>query len=339
MQTVKKYTASDFRISASQITKIMGKLSGFTDSDRAKLLELEEKSKSNPLTEKMLEDYDKQMNILNLYTREEISEGEKRPTEKQFKSASEKIDKYEERKKQDVLTVKQREELNALTLKKDAPLELPQGAKTYVEKWVKDFIIYRRKRLIGSKYTKKGNENEDESIDLICDYFNLGFISKNKIRKFAEFIEGECDIELAKCTIDAKNSYTHDTFPVFEKDLPNYDYYGQAQGYMELYDKEYALVAFVLTTASEDIIEREAKNQAWLLGLPEVTFDLYESVRLSMTYDDLDIRTRIKVFRIERNREYIEAVNKRVILCREYAQRLIDEFKENVKSQINLIKP
>ena len=319
-----KLTADNFRVRCSGISKIMGKLSGgLTETKKARLEELREKSKGDPLTEKQRNDYEIWKGL-----GDEISESNKK-----------KLEVLEEKAKKSPLTEKQQEELELLEIEKDKPFEIPQGAKTYVEKWVKDYIVYKRVTHFGNKYTKKGNDVEDESIKLIEKYFDLGFISKNKVRKFADFIEGECDVELSKCIIDAKNSYTHDTFPIFEDTMPNYDYECQMQGYMYLYDKQFALVCYLLTNATEELILKECQNRKWELGLDEVTEELYEEIKRVMTYDDVNIKCRVKVFRVNRNDEYIKAIEDRVKMCREYAKTIIKRFLVEAERQPNLIKP
>lgn len=363
----KKLTANDFRVRCSGISKIMGKLSGgLTETKKLRLDELRLKKESDPLTASQREEYNK---LVSLYsegcngepepenTPEEVEEEKPTLTPSQLKKLELQSAKNEEKRLKTIennkarlseleakiskgsLTDNQKDELEKLEEEKDRPFELPQGAKTYVEQWVKDNVIYKRSTQFGNKYTKKGNDVEDESIELISKYFDLGFIRKNKIRKFAEFIEGECDVELLKCIIDAKNSYTHDTFPIFEYELPNYDYWCQMQGYMDLYGKDFALVCYLLTNATEELILKECANRKWLLGLDEVNEELYNEVKRIMTYDDVNIKCRVKAFRINKDEGYIQAVKDRVVMCREYAEKIIDKFLLESKTQHLIINP
>lgn len=316
-------TYLDFRISASQITKIMGSLSGgFTEVKKLRLEELEEKAKgvNGQLTDKQRVELDE----LNL--KESL-------TTAQEKKRDSLVLKY----KMNPLTEPQQEELKKLKEDRDKPLELPKGAKSYVEKWVKDFIIYKRKFNFQSKHTNKGNKNEDEAIEIFAKKYNLGEISKNKIRKIGEFIEGECDIALFKCIVDTKNSYTHDTFPLFESALPNHDYEGQMQGYMELWDKEFAIVAYVLTSLDEESVLKECQFFCNQNGISEITEEVFEHINTLYNYDDVHPDLRVKCFRVERNRDYIQAVNKRVEMCRDYAKKLIEEFKASRPKQKSIL--
>lgn len=324
MSEVKKLTPQDFKIRASCVNKIMGKLSGFSASDLAELNELEAKSKGSALTDNQV----KELGVLIIQ-----SASEKGLTPAQIK----KKEALEVKEKSDPLTEKQRARYEELLKNKDNPLELSQGAKTYVENWVKENIIYLRKKFFGNKYTKKGNENEDDGIEIVAEYYDLGFISKNEIRKFNPWAEGECDIELRKFIIDVKNSFSFDTFPIFETDIFNKDYWSQLQIYMWLYIKRQAILCYVLTDATEEMIDHECNSRKWILGLDEVTKELYDQVKAEMTYSDLDIRTRIKCFKVEYDPEFIERVKLHVDLCRVYAQEVIDNFKLNLKTQREFI--
>jgi len=110
---------------------------------------------------------------------------------------------------------------------------LSQTAKTYVQ----DLVLeekYGIKKEFSSRYTDKGNEVEDLSIGLVNEVLNYNFIYKNDEFFENEWIKGTPDVNTDEVLIDVKSSWDASTFPWFETEIPNKDYYYQLQGYMWL---------------------------------------------------------------------------------------------------------
>lgn len=259
---------------------------------------------------------------------------------REFEKLKETMKKNEEKGKTPLLTENQQKKYNEYLIKEKVKPELPIGAKTYVRQWVKENIIYKRRKLFGNKYTKKGNDNEDAGIELVAEYFDLGFLTNanDDGRVYGEFIEGICDVKLQNFLIDIKNSYTFDTFPIFETVCPKADYIDQMKGYLHLYKKPFGIICYVLTDSDEEAILKEANSQAWILGLGELTRDVYDQVKETMTYSDIDNRLRVRAFRVDADPDFIKEVETRVVMCREYAKEVIAEFKAMIKLQPDLIK-
>lgn len=212
------------------------------------------------------------------------------------------------------LTVNMSDELRQLNYKFNHP-ELPEGARTFCQKWYKE-QLYSRREVFSSKYTEKGNAMEDGAIDLVADHFNYGLISKNEKWFDNEYIHGTPDLILSDRIIDIKCSWSAFTFPLFDKVNTTYDI--QMQCYMALTGKQMAEVVYCLMDAPEKLIDSEARKQAWALGLDEVPIDLYEQVKADMTYSHLPNHLRIKSFEVKRNDAIIESIYQRVRECREY---------------------
>lgn len=122
--------------------------------------------------------------------------------------------------------------------------ELSQGAKTYVEQLAKEFVFHGYRPFISNKYIEKGNECENDSInllnDLMTDKGEFIEYSKNEERFENEFLTGEMDIisPFEKMTRDTKTSWNLDSFP-FSTDSAlaqtnASDYEWQGRGYMML---------------------------------------------------------------------------------------------------------
>jgi len=201
---------------------------------------------------------------------------------------------------------------------------LGKNGETYCKDWLKG-QIYNRKREINTKYTQKGNEVEDNSIDFISEQLDLGFVLKNE--KFFEndFCQGTPDIIIPELIIDVKNSWDVHTFPAFEKELPNKDYYWQSQVYMELVGIDNYKVVYVLSDTPLHLIEKEAYWYCKNNGYDELDMDILDNFTAKMTYTDIDDKLKYKVFDIQRNQKDIDLIKVRVNECRKF----IDELKNH----------
>jgi hypothetical protein len=90
------------------------------------------------------------------------------------------------------------------------------------------------KKEFSSRYTDKGLQCEDEAISLVNDVLGLGFIFKNEEHFNNDWITGTPDVNTNEILLDIKCSYEAHTFPFFETEIPNKDYFFQLQGYMWL---------------------------------------------------------------------------------------------------------
>lgn len=235
-------------------------------------------------------------------------------TEKQLAT----IKEYEAKPKR---TEKQQAELDRLIAKKTAPPQLGEGAKTYCETWLKE-KLYGRRREFSNKYTEKGNICEPEAIDLYCKV-NNAFAVKNEEYFENEYMTGTPDIVLPDLVADIKNSWDAFTFPLFDSELPNKDYYAQMQVYMCLTGKRKATVNYCLINAPEELIDKEARNVSYKAGLNEVDMDLYDEVRAKMTYDNIPDEFRFKSFEVAYDEKFIADLEHRVRLCRVYIGELL----------------
>ena len=234
------------------------------------------------------------------------------------------------------LTDLQGKELAELQRKKVFP-ELPQTAKSYCQTWIKE-QLYDRHFNFGSKYTDKGNAVEDESIEFIARQLGYsefeiqtGVFLKNNEFFENEFMCGTPDVDLPKLIIDAKNSWDADTFPLFEVELPNKDYYWQGQGYMNLTNKQKYKVIYTLMNTPELIIESEMRRDCYRKGIQFEDAE-YQEYYDNMTYDNVPDNLRIKIFEFDRNDADILAINARVIECRKYIKTVLKQFSQYVQN-------
>lgn len=215
------------------------------------------------------------------------------------------------------LTDNMKIELAELIEKRDAKPQLQDGAKTYLQTWMKE-QLYNRTKEFSNQYTAKGILCEPAAIQFVSEMMGYGLIEKNTERKENEWLTGECDLNLFGIVEDIKNSWDVFTFPLFATELPEKDYYYQLQGYMWLYGKHNAAVNYCLIDAPEEIIDQVARSVSYQAGNTEVDFDLYEEVRVKMTFSDIPNELKLKRFEFDRNETVIQAIKERVELCRIY---------------------
>jgi hypothetical protein len=80
------------------------------------------------------------------------------------------------------LTDRQAQQRDELIAKRDAPIELPEGAKTLIEEAI-DESMYQYKTFLELREMTKGTDMEDESIEL---YNRIFFTNYNKLMEFDE---------------------------------------------------------------------------------------------------------------------------------------------------------
>lgn len=195
------------------------------------------------------------------------------------------------------------------------------------EEWMK-YQLYKKKHEFYSKETDKGNHCEMDSIILIRDHYGYN-ATKNTVTKENDWLIGTCDVDLVKdldLVIDVKNSWSDQTFPLFEKEIPNKDYYAQGNGYMDLWGANNFSVIYTLNDAPDHIIESEARRKQYQLGYEEMELELYQQVEEYLKYSHYPIELRVKRFDFARNQEYIDSVHERVELVRWWIENETDFY-------------
>ncbi len=219
------------------------------------------------------------------------------------------------------LTSTQQAELNRLVAKRDADPELPVGAKTHCKKWFKT-QIYDRRKSFKSIQTDKGNIVEDEAIDLIGEYINDPFLTKEDEAQANDgFIKTRgCDCLQWDAVGDNKSSWDFDTFPLFDP-KPEKKYVYQVNGYLSIYDRPNGWIAYTLMDAPDSIVHKLTEWECRDLGIP-YDLDVFDRIKAHYTYSDYPIELRVKLYRFERDDEMIKAIHDRVKLCRVYIAEL-----------------
>lgn len=175
---------------------------------------------------------------------------------------------------------------------------LSETTKTYVKEWLIEKIYGIRKE-IKSKYLTKGLKLEDTAIDKAIEWLDLPFTIKNE--KFFEddFFCGTPDLIVDNVVYDIKCSWDAFTFPLFENEIPNKDYFYQLQVYMHLTGCKKAVLTYVLLNTPEELTFEDKHN-----------------------YDNMDKKYRIKTFEIDYSEEVIADLQQRVTNIREYLKTI-----------------
>ena len=171
---------------------------------------------------------------------------------------------------------------------------LSKTTKSYIEEWLAGEIYGVRKQ-IKSKYLDKGNAVEDAAIDYASEELGWLFAIKNEEYFEDEYFCGTPDVMLEDKIIDIKSSWDCFTFPLFDEEIPNKDYFYQLQVYMHLTGKRKAQLCYVLMNTPEDLAYGETED-----------------------YTDIDSKYRIKTFDIDYDEEVIEMLQEKVLISRKY---------------------
>jgi hypothetical protein len=199
---------------------------------------------------------------------------------------------------------------------------LSQTTKTYLQELAVQ-EVYNIRKEFSSRYTDKGNEVEELSIALCNDVLGLGFIYKNEEHFSNDWITGTPDVNTNEILLDVKSSWDATTFPFFDTELKNKDYFYQLQGYLWLTNKTEALLCYCLIDTPLQIVEDEIRREHWKASLIEESLDLRAFVQAKHTFGHIPKEKRIKTFRIAKDDEVIEAIKTRIEECREYYNNLI----------------
>ena len=203
---------------------------------------------------------------------------------------------------------------------------LSQTTKSYLQE-LAITEIYGIRKEFSSRYTDKGNEVEDLSIALCNDVLDIGFIYKNEEHFTNDWITGTPDVNTNEILLDVKSSWDATTFPFFDTELKNKDYLYQLHGYMWLTGKEESLLCYCLIDTPLQIVEDEIRREHWKASLIEESLDLRAFVQAKHTFGHIPKEKRLKVFKIARDEQVIEAIKTRIEECRNYYNELLTNLK------------
>lgn len=159
---------------------------------------------------------------------------------------------------------------------------LSAGAKTYC-KLLASQELFGYRKIITSKVLDKGLMVEQDNIEL---YNRVHFTrhTKNTERRTNDWLSGECDIYVpGVCTLDAKSSWSLDTFPILSEDCHDSGYEWQGVAYGILWpDTQYHEVFYGMVDTPDELIkwcsddERAAHKVSHLPPAHRITRIIYQ---------------------------------------------------------------
>lgn len=212
--------------------------------------------------------------------------------------------------------------------------EVPKGAMTHLRKWLLE-RTHNERIPMANKYTVKGNRAEDEAIEFVQEYCpDLGgLLIKNEKFRENDHFQGTWDVITpnGQKIIDIKNSFTAETFPFYEAEIPTKGYEKQVGvGYCSIADAPEGEVIYCLMNASIDEISNEVSRYCYSTGQEE-TEEIFELFKKRMTYDHLEPLQRIKRFSFKRMDKDIELTKKRVEACRVELLSMLNTYRPEFK--------
>ena len=202
---------------------------------------------------------------------------------------------------------------------------LSETAKSYIQDLFKEkeLGIYKD---FSSRYTDKGIQMEDQAIQFASDVLGWDFVVKNETRFNNEWLTGEPDVCTDTLLADIKCSWNGSTFPLFDTELKNKDYYWQLQGYMMLTGHERSELVYCLMDTPPQIIEDEIRRTHWKLCLIEEDLDVRQAVIDTHTFGHIPDEMRVKRFIVEKDEQAFERIKEKVIFARNYYQQLKEQL-------------
>ena len=199
---------------------------------------------------------------------------------------------------------------------------LSETAKTFVT----DVWLYKEfgfAESIKNIYMDKGNECEQDSMDLVTQVITGGFRSRFNTKLQNDYVIGTPDIVLDDCVEDIKTSWNLKTF--FNAELSKM-YYAQAQCYMWLTGKLNYRLIYALVPTPQHIVLNECEKLAYKYGKNYDNEDyIAECQQIQKNNDlikDLPLEKRVKVFEFSFEPAYIENLKGKIEKAREYYHTL-----------------
>lgn len=211
-----------------------------------------------------------------------------------------------------------------MTQPKEKKNLISKTTQSYVEDWIKE-QVYGRTKEFTSKYTEKGKDVEQDSIDFACKMLGLGMMFKNDKMFENDYLIGTPDIILKDEVIEMKNSWDCFTFPLLDLEIPNDLYYWQIQGYLALTGKAKARLIYTLMDTPDHLIKDEIRRYQWKLNMIDVPIEMEQEIYDRMTYAGIPDSQRFKCFEVFRDDLDIKMIYEQVEKCRQYINQIIIE--------------
>jgi hypothetical protein len=200
---------------------------------------------------------------------------------------------------------------------------LGKTGESYCKEWYLK-KTYNRKKDFFSKYVDKGLAVEHVGIEMLGRKLT-DRLWKNDEYFSNEFVEGFPDVIHDDTVWDIKSSWDLFSYPFFDTEIPNKDYFFQLQAYMWLTGLNKAALAYCLIDTPRPLVDQELKKLYYQTGGKSEDWspETYEELYVNYRFDDIPEKDRIKIFEIKRDESVIKQVEKRVKECRTYLETIL----------------
>lgn len=216
---------------------------------------------------------------------------------------------------------------------------LTDSNKTYLDEL---FIgqLYNVQKEVGSKYFDKGIACEQDGLDLLSKTLFKGiFIGKNKEQFKNDYTQGTPDTLVKNNVFDIKNAY--DVF-TFGKASLTWDYLWQVRVYMWLTGKTQGFIFYCLNDMPDFLLAAEEKKMFYSGGFVSMESPEYHNacteLRKKYIYDYMKPEERFKLFPVDFLKEHEEQIIEAVQNARKYLNTKLEEHKNRIEKNQNLIK-
>lgn len=223
------------------------------------------------------------------------------------------------------LTANMEAELLELIAKRDAPPQLGQTAKSYIEElWLKYNYGYDEPLITDELL--KGNLVEREGMELVSLMWPGEFRKKNEQYFEDEHFCGTPDTLLEKepdVVEDTKSTWSIKTF--FNVDRVDPVYFAQGQVYLHLTGRRKFRVHYCLMNTPPELVHNEQKRFFWKCGGDENNPEfkrIAKQIEKNHNVDNVPLGQRIKTFEFDYDPAFISELQGKVILAREYYNTL-----------------
>jgi len=204
------------------------------------------------------------------------------------------------------------------------PPELSEGAKTHlIERYSRD--RYDTKKAIISSTQRpqqaKGTFLEEEAADLLSKVDGVKY-QKSTGTESNDYLMGYCDLLSPKRDriVEIKTAWSTDSFFPHHNGKLSPSIWYQVQGYLELYNIDYAQVCYVLLNTPPHLIEQDRATTFKRYVYGEITREKYEylmgKIDIQYDYNRIPMKRRIIRYEIERYKPVMDAVFRKVELSR-----------------------
>jgi hypothetical protein len=205
----------------------------------------------------------------------------------------------------------------------DPPLS--ETAKSYLISRYSAERYNKRRAPITAKLPRiaKGTGLEEEALQMLSKLHKIDYCRPAEPIK-NDFLHGICDIHCPERNkiVEMKISWSAATFfPYLSGKLPKITWL-QTQGYLELYNLDYAQVCYVLVNTPRHLIDQEYANLYKKFTFGEINREKFddgmEKIEGFYNYNNIPLKKRVITFEVTRSEEIMQRVRKKVGMCRQW---------------------